>query len=70
MIPKTSGLEEKESKLKQEFEEFTAYTESEELSRYKELDAFVNSKELKDARMSSGVLEAPHTLILNEMDKG
>jgi quinol monooxygenase YgiN len=34
------------------------------------LDAFVNSQELKDAMMSADVLEEPHTLILNEVDKG
>jgi len=34
------------------------------------LDAFVNSKALKDAMMASGVLEPPHTLVFNEMGKG
>lgn len=50
MIPKTSVLEEKENKLKQEFEDFTAYSESEELARYKELEAFVTSKEFEDIK--------------------
>jgi quinol monooxygenase YgiN len=34
------------------------------------LHAFVTSKELEDAMKSAGVLEPPHTLILNELDKG
>jgi len=34
------------------------------------LDAFVNSTDLKDAMMSSGVLEAPQTLIFNEVERG
>lgn len=50
MIPKTSVLEEKENKLKHEFEEFTAYSESEELARYKELEAFITSKEFEDIK--------------------
>ena len=50
MIPKTSVLEEKENKLKQEFEDFTAYSESEELARFKELEAFVTSKEFEDIK--------------------
>lgn len=59
MIPKTSVLEEKENKLKQEFEEFTAYTESEELSRFKELDAFVTSKEFEDIKKEINAKKYP-----------
>lgn len=50
MIPKTSVIEEKENKLIQEYEDFKAYSESEELARFKELDAFVNSKEFEDIK--------------------
>ncbi len=50
MIPKTSVLEEKENKLKQEFEDFTSYSESEELARYKELESFITSKEFEDIK--------------------
>jgi len=32
--------------------------------------AFVGSKELANAMKSAGVLEAPHSLIFNELDKG
>lgn len=49
-IPKTSVLEEKENKLKQEYEEFTAYSESEELGRFKELEAFVTSPEFEQIK--------------------
>lgn len=59
MIPKTSVLEEKENKLKQEYEEFTAYTESEELSRFKELDAFVTSKEFEDIKKEINAKKYP-----------
>ncbi len=34
------------------------------------MEAFVNSKELEEAMKSSGVLEPPQTLILNEVGKG
>lgn len=34
------------------------------------LQAFVSSKELGDAMKAAGVLEPPHTLIFNELDKG
>lgn len=47
MIPKASVLEEKENKLKQEYSDFMAYKESEELAKYKELDAFINSPEFE-----------------------
>jgi len=50
MIPKTSVLEEKESKLKQEYEDFTTYQDSEELARFKELEAFVISQEFLDIK--------------------
>jgi hypothetical protein len=50
MIPKTSVLEEKESKLKQDFEDFNTYKESEELARFNELDAFITSKEFEDIK--------------------
>jgi len=32
--------------------------------------AFVGSKELANVMKSAGVLEAPHSLIFNELDKG
>ncbi|OFY07078.1 MAG: hypothetical protein A2W99_02215 [Bacteroidetes bacterium GWF2_33_16] len=47
MIPKASSIEEKDNNLRKEFDEFMAYKESEELSRYKELDAFINSPEFE-----------------------
>ncbi|MBI9053013.1 MAG: family 16 glycosylhydrolase [Bacteroidales bacterium] len=50
MIPKTSVLEEKENKLKQEFEDFNAYKESEELARFNQLNAFITSKEFEDIK--------------------
>ena len=34
------------------------------------LQEFVNSKELGEAMKSAGVLEPPHTLILEEIEKG
>ena len=34
------------------------------------LEAFVSSQELADAMKSAGVLEPPHTLILNELAAG
>lgn len=59
MIPKTSVLEEKENKLKQEFEDFNAYSASEELARYKELDAFVTSKEFEDIKKEINAKKYP-----------
>ncbi|MCK5170449.1 MAG: family 16 glycosylhydrolase [Bacteroidales bacterium] len=59
MIPKTSVLEEKKNKLKQEFEDFNAYTASEELARYKELDAFVTSKEFEDIKKEINAKKYP-----------
>lgn len=50
MIPKTSVLEDKENKLNQEFKDFTTYSESEELARYKVLESFVTSKEFEDIK--------------------
>ncbi|MCK7537093.1 MAG: hypothetical protein MZV63_42100 [Marinilabiliales bacterium] len=47
MIPKASVLEEKENNLKKEFDEFMTYKDSDELARYKELDAFINSPEFE-----------------------
>lgn len=51
MIPKTSVIEEKENKLKQDFEEFNAYKESEEYNRFLELDEFINSKDFADIKL-------------------
>lgn len=45
LIPKTSTLEEKERKLREEFDAFNEYKKSEELARFKELEAFVTSPE-------------------------
>ncbi len=58
-IPKASVLEEKENKLKQEFDEFNAYNESDELARFKELDAFVNSKEFEDIKKEINAKKFP-----------
>ncbi len=59
MIPKTSVLEEKENKLKQEYADFNEYTESEELARYKELEAFVTSKEFEDIKKEINAKKYP-----------
>lgn len=59
MIPKTAVLEEKESNLKQNFEDFNAYLESEEYSRFKELDAFINSKEFTDIKSEINAKKYP-----------
>ncbi len=47
----------------------TAYVinEWDDLESYQ---AFLNSPELSDKMKSAGVLEAPHSLILNELNKG
>ncbi len=35
-----------------------------------DFDAFFGAADLKEAMAAAGVLEAPHTIILNELDKG
>jgi beta-glucanase (GH16 family) len=59
MIPKTSVLEEKENKLKQDYEEFKAFSESEELARFKQLDEFVNSNEFEQAKKEINAKKYP-----------
>ncbi|MCG8409790.1 MAG: family 16 glycosylhydrolase [Bacteroidales bacterium] len=50
LIPKTSVLEEKEYNLKQKFEDFNAYKESEEYARYEELNKFITSSEFEEKK--------------------
>ncbi len=47
LIPSTSVLEEKEKRLREEFDAFNEYKKSEELARFKELEAFVTSPEFR-----------------------
>jgi len=58
-IPKTSVLEEKENKLQKEFEEYTAYLQSDEYNRYKELEAFVTSKEFEEIKKEINAKKYP-----------
>lgn len=47
----------------------TAYVMN-EWDSVESFQAFVNSKELADGMKSAGVLEAPHSLILEEVERG
>ncbi|MFO7828413.1 MAG: family 16 glycosylhydrolase [Bacteroidales bacterium] len=59
LIPKTSVLEENEKALKKEYDEFLAYKKSEELARFKELEAFVTSPDFSSIKKEINAQKYP-----------
>jgi beta-glucanase (GH16 family) len=49
-LPSTEAIESKRQALIDEYNQFLSYRQSDELKRYEELDAFVNSKEFEDIK--------------------
>lgn len=69
MIPKTSVLEEKENKLKQEYEEFSTFSESEELVRFRELEAFVTSPDFEKIKKEINSKKYPGSEVFEKEKK-